>query len=108
LTRPWHVHVDNYCNYISGYCGGISLGDARDLDSIFRGIELDDLPIIAKLVSLRGIEQLYRFGVEEFSYKELEEGYVSKCHLCVDIRKHISQQTDQFRELRPLKFYLSL
>ena len=108
LTRPWHVHVDNYCNYISGYCGGISLGDARDLDSICQGIELDDLPIIAKLVSPGGIEQLYRFGVEEFSYKELEEGYVSKCHLCVDIRRHISQQTAQFKELRPLEFYLSL
>ena len=108
LTRPWHVHIDNYCNYISGYCGGISLGDARDLDSICRGIELDDYPIIARLVSPRGIEQLYRFGVEEFSYKELEEGYVSKCHLCVDIRRHISQQTDQFKELRPLEFYLSL
>jgi len=26
LTRDWHVHVDNYGNYMVGYCGGISLG----------------------------------------------------------------------------------
>ena len=108
LTRRWHVHVDNYCNYISGYCGGISLGDARDLDSICQGLELDDLPIIARLVSPRGIEELFRFGIAEFGYRELEEGYVSKCHLCVDIRKHISEQTDEFKELRPLEFYRSL
>jgi len=108
LTRPWHVHIDNHCNYITGYCAGISLGDARELDSICQGIELDDLPIIARLVSQRGIEKLYRFGVEEFSYRELEEGYISKCHLCLDIRKHISERTDEFKELKPREFYRSL
>jgi MoaA/NifB/PqqE/SkfB family radical SAM enzyme len=105
ITRPWHVHVDNYCNYITGYCGGISLGDARNLDSICDGVELDDHPIIAKLVSNGGIGRLFRFSVEEYGYKELEDGYVSKCHLCVDIRRHIIEQTDEFKELRPKEFY---
>jgi len=108
LTRPWHVHVDNYCNYITGYCGGISLGDARNLDSICHGIELDDVPVIARLVSTNGIEELYRFGVKEFSYKEAADGYVSKCHLCMDIRKHIVELTDEFKELKPREFYLRL
>jgi len=108
LTRPWHVHADNYCNYMTGYCAGISLGDARDLDSILQGIELDDRPVIARLVSPKGVNGLYNFGVEEFGYTELEDGYVSKCHLCLDIRKHIAQQTDEFKELRPREFYLSL
>jgi MoaA/NifB/PqqE/SkfB family radical SAM enzyme len=108
LTRPWHIHIDNYCNYITGYCGGISLGDARDLDSICAGIDLEDYPVIARLVSPRGIEELHRFSVEEFGYRELREGYVSKCHMCVDIRKHISEQTDEFKELRPVEFYRSL
>lgn len=108
LTRPWHIHVDNYCNYMTGYCGGISLGDARDIDSICQGIDLDDHPVIARLVSLKGIEELHRFGVKEFGYRELEEGYISKCHLCVDIRKHVSEQTHEFKELRPSGFYRSL
>ncbi|MBS7625772.1 hypothetical protein KEJ51_01835 [Candidatus Bathyarchaeota archaeon] len=33
LSRGWHMHIDNYCNYITGYCGGISLGDGRNIDS---------------------------------------------------------------------------
>ena len=108
LTRPWHVHVDNYCNYMTGYCGGISLGDARNLDAICSGIDLDDYPILAMLVSNRGIKRLYEFGVKEFGYQESKVGYISKCHLCVDIRRHISRQTDEFKELRPREFYLSL
>jgi len=108
LTRPWHVHADNYCNYITGYCAGISLGDARSLDCILQEMELDDYPAIARLVSPKGLGKLYEFGVKEFRYREVAEGYVSKCHLCVDIRKHIAQQTDEFRELRPREFYLSL
>jgi len=108
LTRPWHIHVDNYCNYITGYCGGISLGDARDLDEICSGIDLDDHPILARLVSERGIKELYSFSVKEYGYRESKSGYISKCHLCVDIRRHISEETDEFKELRPKEFYRNL
>jgi hypothetical protein len=108
LTRPWHIHVDNYCNFMAGYCGGISLGDARNLGSICEGIELDEYPVVAKLVSHGGLGQLFWFSVEEYGYKELKEGYVSKCHLCVDIRRHIISQTDEFRELQPKEFYRCL
>jgi len=108
LTRPWHIHVDNYCNYISGYCGGISLGDARNLDEICSGIDLDDHPIIARLVSDEGIKHLYEFGVEEYGYQESKSGYISKCHLCVDIRRHIIEETEEFKELKPAEFYRNL
>lgn len=106
LTRPWHVHIDNYCNYMSGYCGGISLGDARELDSICReGVDLDECPILEALVT--DVKKLYELGVK-FGYQELPRGYVSRCHLCVDIRKHILQRTDEFKELRPKEFYCQL
>ncbi|MEM2924574.1 MAG: radical SAM protein [Methanocellales archaeon] len=103
LTRPWHIHVDNYCNYITGYCGGISLGDARELKSI-REIDLDEHPILEALAT--DIKKLYELGVE-FGYRE-REGYISKCHLCVDIRRHLIQQTDEFKELSPRDFYFHL
>jgi hypothetical protein len=106
LTRPWHVHIDNYCHYMTGYCGGISLGDARNLDLICQGIHLDEYPILGLLVT--DMKRLYEFAVKEFAYKEREGGYISKCHLCVDIRKHIVKQTDKFRELNPKEFYLHL
>ena len=105
LTRDWHVHIDNYGNYMTGYCGGISLGDARDLDSLHE-IDLDEKPILEALVT--NLKKLYEFGVEEFGYTELSEGYISKCHLCVDIRKCLAKQTEEFEELKPRGFYSHL
>ncbi|MCW4038821.1 MAG: radical SAM protein, partial [Candidatus Bathyarchaeota archaeon] len=104
-TRPWHIHIDNYGNYMSGYCGGLSLGDAERLATT-RHIDLEDKPVLAALVT--DIKALHELAVEDFDYKELEEGYVSKCHLCVDIRKHIARQTEAFTELRPREFYQQL
>jgi len=106
LTRPWHIHVDCYCNYIPGYCAGISLGDARKLDEIIQGVELDDRPILEALA--KGLHELYRLAVEEYGYRELKEGYISKCHLCLDIRRHIVMNTDEYKELQPREFYYRL
>jgi len=106
LMREWHVHIDNYGNYMTGYCGGISLGDARDLNSIFGGIDLEERPILEALLTNLG--KLYELCVKEFGYKERKEGYVSKCHLCLDMRKHIAQQTNEFKELKPREFYFHL
>jgi hypothetical protein len=72
LGRGWHFHVDNYFNYIPGYCGGISLGDARDLDAILKGLDLEEYPIIKSLVT--GLEDLYRMATEDFEYREREKG----------------------------------
>lgn len=107
LTRSWHFHVDNYCNYMTGYCGGISLGDARHLDALStQGIDLEEHPIVGALVT--DLEALYKLSVERFGYKARSEGYVSKCHLCTDIRRCIVLETDEFLELNPREFYLHL
>ena len=107
LTRDWHVHIDNYCNYMSGYCGGISLGDARELDVLYsEGINLEEHPILYALVT--DLKKLYELSVKEFNYQERREGYISKCHLCVDMRRHIAQMSDKFTELRPKEFYHQL
>jgi hypothetical protein len=102
LTSPYHIHIDNYGNYIGGFCVGISLGDAHNLDSVFGGINLDERPVLSALVT--GIEELYR-SAKEYGYEDLSGGYVSPCHLCMDIRKHLVQQTDEFEELRPKQIY---
>jgi hypothetical protein len=103
LTRGWHIHIDNYGNYVPGYCGGISLGDAGGLDSLLQGIDLKERPIIGALAT--DIERLYEFAVDRFEYEEANEGYISKCHLCVDLRRHIAGQTDRFAELSPRQYY---
>jgi len=105
LTRNWHIHIDNYRNYMAGYCGGISMGDAGDLDSFSKGIDLNERPVLVAL--MRSIRRLYELG-RKFGYREDSDGYISKCHLCLDIRRHIIEQTDQFRELAPREFYRNL
>ncbi|MDI6806771.1 MAG: radical SAM protein [Candidatus Aenigmarchaeota archaeon] len=104
LLRNWHVHIDNYGNYMTGYCGGISLGHAKNLDSILQ-LNLEEYPILDAL--LTSLENLYEIG-KEFGYEESKEGYFHKCHFCTDVRKHIAQKTDEFKELRPREFYLHL
>jgi hypothetical protein len=101
LRREWHMHIDNYGNYVPGYCGGISLGDAHELDKLCReGIDLTCRPVLKALVTNLGA--LYRLARER-SYQELE-GYISKCHLCLDIRKHLAK-SGEFPELQPGAFY---
>jgi hypothetical protein len=102
LTSPYHVHIDNYGNYIGGFCAGISLGDAHDLDLIFKGIDLEERPVLRALAE--GMEGLYRLG-REFGYEDSPQGYVSACHLCLDIRRHLVRRTDKFGELRPKQLY---
>lgn len=104
LTRPWHIHIDNYGNYMTGYCGGISLGDVRG-SGLISEVNLDERPILGAVVT--DLKKLYEIG-KEFGYQERREGYISKCHLCVDIRRHIVQQTDKFKELQPREFYSHL
>ena len=99
LLRDWHIHIDNYGNYIPGYCAGISLGDARDSD-LFRGIDLDQLLVVKAL--LTNMRELYDLAVG-LGYKE-RDGYVSKCHLCADIRRQLVSH-GHFPELAPQAFY---
>ncbi len=100
LIRDWHVHVDNYCNFVPGYCAGLSLGDARDLDAICGGVNLNERPVLRALLS--SLAELYHLG-KQYGYVE-QQGYISKCHLCVDIRRHLAR-SGEFLELQPKGFY---
>jgi len=102
LTSPHHVHIEYYGNYIGGFCGGISLGDCHDPNFFFNGINLNERPVLKALVT--DIEELYRLG-KEFQYEDIAEGYTSACHLCLDIRKHFVQQSNNFIELTPAQMY---
>ncbi|GAH50113.1 unnamed protein product [marine sediment metagenome] len=44
---------------------------------------------------------------KDFGYQESPEGYLSKCHLCLDLRKHLVSKKE-FEELTPKEFYLHL
>lgn len=101
LIRDWHIHVDSHCNYVPGFCGGLSLGDARNLDALcHEGVDLDALPVIRALVS--DLEDLHGLG-REYGYTD-RTGYISKCHLCLDVRRHLARNGD-FSELQPSELY---
>ncbi len=105
LIRRWHCHFDNYGNFMPGYCGGLSWGDVKNLNSLCNdGIDLDEHPILRALI-IGNLKDLYEFAIDKFGYREKKEGYVSKCHVCFDIRKSIVSKTNQYRELNPTEMY---
>jgi hypothetical protein len=104
--REWHNHLDNYGNIMPGYCGGISLGDWHQLDDLIEdGMDLDKRPVLGFLIA-ENMRGLFDFA-NELGYRELEAGYISKCHLCIDLRNYLLSRKD-FIELRPLEFYRHL
>jgi hypothetical protein len=111
FLRPWHNHFDNYGNFVPGYCGGISLGDWYDIPTmVSEGIELDERPVLDHIIrdDFPGLLELAR----RYGYREREEGYLSKCHLCADIRRHLvhaaTEAGESFSELAPAEFYQQL
>ncbi len=103
FLREWHNHFDNYGNIMPGYCGGISLGDWHQLDVLIQdGIDLENRPVLRFLLT-ENIKGLFDFA-RELGYRDADDGYVSKCHLCLDLRRYLVAQK-AFEELRPIEFY---
>lgn len=106
LLDPHHAHFDNYGNYVTGYCGGIALSSLDRLSKGDHEVDPDERPVIATL--LTDIKDLHDLAVREFGYVPKERGYVSKCHLCVDIRRHLALSGARFADVRPREFYSRL
>ena len=103
FIRSWHNHFDNYGNFQPGYCGGISLGSWKELDRLTEeGVDLDKRPVLRYIIK-NDFRGLLKFAKDK-GYQERETGYLSKCHLCVDIRKFLAGQ-DDYPELQPRQFY---
>ena len=104
--RNWHNHFDNYGNFMPGYCGGISLGRWQNLDSLIKeGINLEKYPVLKFLIA-EDMEGLLHF-TKDFGYQESPNGYLSKCDLCLDLRKYLVSRKN-FKELKPKAFYMHL
>jgi hypothetical protein len=101
IESPSHIHIDRHGNYITGFCAGLTIGDARDLKKLYEGVEVK--PILALLYN-KGVLGLLNFAVKEYGFQQ-RETYSHPCHLCTDIRKHIADSTDEFSELAPKGFY---
>jgi hypothetical protein len=102
-SSSWHNHYDNYGNFVPGYCGGLSLGDCRRLDALLdEGIDLGARPVLSYIIA-DDFAGLLVFA-EEHGYRQRASGYLSKCHLCADIRRFLVGVGD-YPELVPREFY---
>jgi hypothetical protein len=95
-----HFHLDLFGNYIPGLCSGLAI----KRDDLGKPIKPEEYPFLSILFKV-GINGL--FGVAVKSYKfEPEENYLSKCHLCSEIRRHlVIEKGVETRELQPRGYY---
>ena len=98
-----HSHMDLYGNYISGFCGGLAVGSWRELLQLMDDFEREDYPFPYDILIHTGPYGLYGYARDE-GYRSKEDGYVDKCHLCVDVRKWLSDNGVNGM-LRLRKFY---
>jgi hypothetical protein len=82
------------------------LGDCRKLDELLRdGVDAARFPLLGLLMEedLKGLLAL----AKERGYQESAAVYYSKCHLCMDLRRHLAL-TGDYPELGPRELYLQL
>lgn len=104
LSNPYQVRMDHEGNYIPGLCAGIVLGSTHDLSALFAKRDWSDRPLINTLAK-GGVEALLAWAKSHYDYQEDVMGYTSKCHLCLDIRRHLVRSGVVLKELKPLPFY---
>jgi hypothetical protein len=97
-----HFHLDLFGHYIPGLCAGLAIqGD--DLGS---PLNPEKYPLLTQLHE-SGINGLWAVG-QEHGF-QAAGAYLSKCHLCQDIRRYLVMDRElDFAELAPRGFYENL
>ncbi len=95
-----HFHFDLYGNYIPGLCSGLSIRR----DDLGKPLAPEEYPILTTLLR-SGIHGLFKTASEEHGFKPSDR-YLSKCHLCNDIRRHLVREVKmESKELQPVGYY---
>ncbi|MCP4215626.1 MAG: 4Fe-4S cluster-binding domain-containing protein [bacterium] len=93
LTNTSHFHFDLYGNYVPGLCSGIRI-DHRDIGY---SLPEKEYPYLYLLFN-KGIKGFFKKAVTlGFAPKK---AYVSKCHLCLNIRRFLVME----KKLEPKEF----
>ena len=100
-----HSHFDLYGNVIPSFCGGIAIGDWHALPDLLNDFQVGHYPPLASILIERGPHGLARMAQQEYGYQPLPGGYAGKCHLCVDVRRHLISAGVFKEELRTQGFY---
>ncbi len=98
-----HFHLDLYGNYIPALCSGLAVFR----DDLGKDITEEKYPILHTLFQ-RGIAGLYEMVSEEYDFQP-KDRYLSKCHLCTEIRRFLVVLCGaDFKDLQPKGFYESI
>ncbi|MCP4895546.1 MAG: radical SAM protein [bacterium] len=100
LLNTSHFHIDPCGNLITGLCAGIRMASVYDLHP---AITPESHPVSYRLIE-DGPYVLMLEAVASHGYEPRQTGYISRCDLCVDVRRHL-WQTGRFHELQPDGFY---
>ncbi len=96
-----HFHVDMFGNFIFSHTNGVTL-QVEDL-----GLELDPkkYPYLTILLN-GGFESLYKLVSQKYNFKPKPDGYISKCHLCYEVRRFLVVENNiNSPDLQPIDFY---
>lgn len=103
LTDTSHFHMDLFGRYIPGLCSGLAI----QRDDLGESLDRKKYPIISCLYDT-GIGGLLDMVKKKFDYSPKDK-YLSKCHLCLDIRCYLVKETNiETEELQPEEYYLNL
>ncbi len=99
LMTTSHFHIDPSGNLFTGLCPGIVAGTAEELHP---RITPETHPVFCTLCESGpfGLSEL----AEQHGFQPRREGYISKCDLCYDTRRHL-RDTASWPELQPAGFY---
>ncbi|MBW2172993.1 MAG: 4Fe-4S cluster-binding domain-containing protein [Deltaproteobacteria bacterium] len=100
LRNVSHFHFDLFGNYIPGLCSGLSI----HRDDLGHEVSPEKYPLLHTLF-YGGITGLFDLVSDKHGFKSSER-YLSKCHLCLDLRRHLVLDRGlEYSELQPLAFY---
>lgn len=98
-----HFHLDLFGNYIPGLCSGLAVGR----DDLGKPLDPDQYPILS-ILHASGINGLWELAMDRYAFQP-SPTYLSKCHLCLDIRRHrVMAPGVASQELQPRAFYENL
>ncbi len=100
LRATGHFHIDPQGNLFTGLCPGIAPATIEDPHP---DLTAANAPIFAALCAA-GPAGLVARAREEAGFVPQAEGYIGKCHLCLDVRAAL-QATGRYDELRPALYY---
>jgi hypothetical protein len=100
LTSTAHFHIDRHGCCFVGQCPGII---ASTIDRLHPRMEEQTHPTYLACYH-RGPFGLMELAAGEYGYRERGEGYISKCDLCFDVRRHLVGR-EAFPDIGPQEFY---